>query len=410
MDYVCSGSGLVSFPQLIKAILEKNPRARDSIAGMFSKTNSGKISTLSEELDIGCPIDLDYSDHHESFRRLDFHPSLKPVIFLETSRGCYWRKCHFCSLNEDRLKYRVKQEDKAIEEINRYFKKYDCHIEMVDNVLPRHYIKNVLPYLRVPKERFLIYEVRADYSEEEMKILKQAGVRLIQPGIESFSSVVLQLMNKGINAFQSIRMLKLGVKYLFLNTWNLMTGFPGMTAAIYEQLNSTMTVLAHLYPPQAVYPLRIEQYSTYWLESEKYHLELTPLKFYEDVYPYDKEFIANIAYSFEEAGDSSERMRLFNRYYPELNAAVEQWKKRWSVKFAADLPKLYCYQPCPGDVVKDHFPGESPAAVARALVHLINRGLLFKEGEQVMSLTIDDYPEELFKQISAENYVMFRKA
>jgi hypothetical protein len=84
------------------------------------------------------------------------------------SRGCYWNKCTFCGLNEGERKYRLKSFDKAINEINYYLVKYDCDLWMTDSIIPRSYIKNVLPFLRIPEGRSLAYEVRADYDEEEM--------------------------------------------------------------------------------------------------------------------------------------------------------------------------------------------------------------------------------------------------
>jgi len=61
----------------------------------------------------------------------------------------------------------VKRPGKAIEEINGNFQKYNCHIQMVDNIMPRSYVKEVLPHLRVPGDRHLRYEVKADYNKEE---------------------------------------------------------------------------------------------------------------------------------------------------------------------------------------------------------------------------------------------------
>lgn len=430
LDYVCSGSGLISFPQLIGALLEKDHEAGNSIAGMFSKINIGKVKPLSEELDINHPIDLDYSDYLESFKQLKLNDSVKPNILLETSRGCYWRKCTFCSLNEDQIKFRVKHTDKAIEEINSYIKRYNCDLEMVDNVLPRHYIQKVLPYLHVPGNIRIVYETRADYTDTEMKILKQAGVTQIQPGIESLSTDVLELMKKGVNAFQCIRMLKLCIKYLILHAWNLLVGFPGMTADMYEELISTVKNVTHLCPPLVLNSVEFHRYSTYWMEKEKYqHLELSPFSTYEYIYPYDKKFISDFAYYFEDVNYSSERMQLVLRYFPVLKTLVDQWKKRWDVQFLKDLPKLYCYhkegspciydsrqeqvreyqishleerilthlhEPCCENSIKDHFPGENPESITQALTQLIDKRLVFKEREQLMSLVIDDYPDEFF--------------
>ena len=45
-------------------------------------------------------------------------------------------------------------------------------------------IKKVLPKLQVPGNRSIIYEIRANYNEEEIKLLKQAKIDVLI-GIEN---------------------------------------------------------------------------------------------------------------------------------------------------------------------------------------------------------------------------------
>jgi ribosomal peptide maturation radical SAM protein 1 len=432
LDYVCCGPGLISFPRLIRAIMENNDPARDAIDGIFSGTNSGKVGDVSEEFDINQDIPLDYDDFFESFRRLQPGQAMQPIILMETSRGCSWRNCTFCGLNKEGLKYRVKRPGTAVEEIDRYVKKYNCHIEMVDNVMPRGYIKHVFPYLRVPEGKFLMYEVRGDYNEEEMKALNRARVKMIQPGIESLSTPVLELMNKGTTAFQCIDMLKLCVKYGILAGWNLLIGFPGMTAGMYEDLIAIIPRVAHLFPPGAMNPLRIDRFSAYWQNSEKYDLVLAPFTAYEYVYPFDRDVLAKIAYHFEDRNFESERYRLLAAYYKKLDAPVKAWQRRWQTRDARHFPRLTCRDkedgtyiydsrgesvneykisplaaeilnmletPLAADALMTHFPGETGERIREVLQHLDSEGLVFKENDRWMSLVIRDYSEEEIKFI-----------
>ena len=73
-----------------------------------------------------------------------------------------------------------------------------------------------------------MYEVLANYREDEMKAMSEAQVRRIQPGIEALTTSVHKLMDKGINIFQCLHMLKLAVKYGIAVSWNIIVGFPGM--------------------------------------------------------------------------------------------------------------------------------------------------------------------------------------
>lgn len=428
VDYVCSGSGLISFPRLIEGFMKNDEHATETINGMFSRKNMGKVGNVSDEQDIHENISLDYQDFFENFKKLNLDKHLEPNIFLETSRGCYWRKCKFCGLNEDQLKYRVKPVETAIEEINHYIKKYDSPIQMVDNVIPRHYIKKVLPHLRVPEGKYVVYEVRGDLSEEEIKILSQAKVNKVQPGFESLQSSIHDLMCKGINAFQCINMLKCCVKYSISPGWNLLIGFPDTTAEMYETLLTNISLLTHLFPPQVLTPVRFDRYSVYWMEKERYGLKLFPFSPYKYIYPYDDEFLSDIAYYFVDQ-NLSKRTQLLGEYYPKFDTQINQWKKRWQTDIN-NLPRLTCYykdgspyiydsrgeeikeykislveetilkrldEPMSDVSIKDHFPDIDPEIVAGGVTHLIEKGMIFKEGNQVMSLVIFDYPDTILK-------------
>ncbi|NIM15682.1 MAG: RiPP maturation radical SAM protein 1 [Candidatus Aminicenantes bacterium] len=342
VDYVCSGSGLVSFPRLIEAVMKKDEQSKESIAGIFTKNNLGKVGNVSEELDISEDIYLDYHDFLESLKAFNIvGKDSQPMILLETSRGCYWQKCKFCGLNEDQLKYRVKDPARAIEEINRCIKEYDdCSLEMVDNVLPKNYLKKVLPYIRMPEGRRIMYEVRADYTEEEIKVLSQAGVRYVQPGIESLVTGIHEEMNKGINAIQCITMLKLCLKHGIFPGWNIIVGFPNITREMYENLIATMQRLTHLMPPTSLTPVRFDRYSHYWCEKEKYQLDLFPFSAYEYIYPYDDRFLFGIAYYFEDRNYISERFQLLGEYYTGVEKVITHWRARWKNAVDSDIPSL----------------------------------------------------------------------
>jgi len=432
LDYVCCGSGLISFPRLIQAIMENNDTVRDSIDGIFSKTNSGKVGEMSEELDINEDIPLEYDDFLESFNRRQPDQAIHPIVLMETSHGCSWRTCTFCGLNKERSKYRIKRPEIAVEEINRYFKKYNCNIEMVDNVMPRNFIKHVFPHLQVPEGKYLMYEVRGDYNEDEMKALNQARVKMIQPGIESVSTPVLELMNKGTTAFQCIHMLKLCVKYGILPGWNLLIGFPGMTAGMYENLLAIIPRIFHLFPPGSMNPVRIDRFSEYWQNSEKYDLVPEPFRAYEYIYPYNRDVLAKIACHFEDKNYKSERYRLLTTYYKKLDTLVKGWKKRWQTKDTHHFPRLTCLEkedgtyiydyrqeravehkisaleieilkiletPLTMDDLMNHFPADKGKLVSAALEYLDREGVIFKEGDRWMSLVIQDYSEEEIKFI-----------
>lgn len=432
LDYVCAGSGLVSFPKLIRGIIDNDETARQTIDGMFCANNVGKVACSSEEPDINKDIALDFDDYFESFHKFHLEQNIQPQILMETSRGCSWNACTFCGLNKNRLKYRVKSPETAIEEINRNFKKYGCNIEMVDNVMPRGYIKKVLPYLDVPAGKILLYEVMGDYKEEEIAVLSRSRVKMIQPGIESIATPVLELMNKGTNAFQCIDMLKSCVKYGVIPGWNLLIGFPQMTGEMYESLLSVMPRLFHLFPPGMVNPLRIDRFSTYAQDSKEFGLMLKPFTAYEYIYPYDRDVLSKIAYHFEDTNYYSQRYYLLTEYYVKLHEQLTNWKKRWQSKNVDHLPRLTFLSKDDGTYIYDsrpekakvykispleerilqiletplskhelitHLPGEPTERIDEILRQFDSSSLLFEENQRFLSLVIRDYSEQEIKFI-----------
>jgi len=428
VDYVCSGSGLVSFPRLIKAVMNNDEQSKESIDGIFTKNNRGKVGNVSEELDINEDIYLDYHDFLESLNAFNvMEKNSQPMILLETSRGCYWRKCKFCGLNEDQLTYRVKSPARAIEEINRCIKEYDgCSLEMVDNVLPKNYIKHVLPYIRMPEGRRIMYEVRADCSEEEVKVLSRAGVRYVQAGIESLVTGIHEEMNKGVNAIQCITMLKLCYKHGIFPGWNIIVGFPNVTREMYENLIATMQRLTHLIPPINLTPVRFDRHSHYWCEKEKYRLELFPFSAYEYIYPYDDRFLSGIAYYFEDRNYTAERFQLLGEYYTAVENAFTAWRERWKNAVENDIPGLYrdtgngtpfiydsrqgtvkrykisgiedqilkvLEEPASTDSIRANLPDLSVNAIKRTLFHLKRNDLVYEENGQYVSLVLQEYPD-----------------
>lgn len=430
LDYVCSGSGLVSFPRLVDALM--NSGDTESINGIFTKRNVGTVGIISDDLDIDHDIDLDYDDFYRLFTEYELDAKTRPRVLMETSRGCYWRRCKFCGLNEDQLRYHAKKPETAIREIQKYIDRYDYDIEMVDNVMPKHYARTVAPHIRMPAERQITYEIRSDFDEEEIRRLSDAGIRRLQPGIETFCSDVHALMNKGVDAFQCINMLKLCLKHGVFTGWNLMIGFPGMTARMYEALLETIPRLVHLMPPIVVTPVRFDRYSYYWVDAESHDLDLHPFSPYSYIYPYEEDFLKHFAYYFEDRNYGSERLQLLVKYFDKLRHKVSEWKRTWGNLELQNIPKLYLHtkkdeirifdsrsekpddypigatqrkilsvleQPHSIDSALEELPGMKRDECARVIEELDSAGLLFSESDRSISLVIDGYSDDHLARI-----------
>ena len=61
-------------------------------------------------------------------------------------------------------------------------------VMFVDDILDMRYFRTLLPRLAVQEPRFeLFWEVKANLTPEQVRLLRAAGVTRVQPGIESLS-------------------------------------------------------------------------------------------------------------------------------------------------------------------------------------------------------------------------------
>ena len=231
------------------------------------------------------------------------------------------------------MKYRAMASDLAVEHLQTLFDRYGSRaveFESVDNILPREYLREVLPRLTPPPHATLFYEVKADLKEHEMAILEQARVTRIQPGIEALSTSSLKLMRKGTTSFQNLRFLMHCQTYHVTPNWNLLIGFPNEPEAVYQKYYEDIPLLTHLYPPGGVFPVRFDRFSPYFKLAAEYSLKLRPSDFYAMIYPFPSEDLEQLAYFFRDAEFQSPYQMSTARWLGKLRERIAQWQALWA--------------------------------------------------------------------------------
>lgn len=425
LDFVFSGPALQSFPDFVEHCLAGEPEKCSSIRGVFRKSvpvPSSGPQTVGEDLSIDTPISLDYQPFMERLEQYFSSREVKPVLTFETSRGCWWGErahCTFCGLNGASMGYRAMKPDVALELVNSLFQ-YSGKVSRlmaVDNILPKSYLQDVLPHLETPADMEIFYEVKADLSEEEIAVLAKSGVTQIQPGIEALATPTLKLMKKGTTVFQNLKLLKLCSLYGVQPHWNLLLGFPGESEETYRKYVEVLPLLTHLYPPSGAYPVRFDRFSPYYYQADSYGLDLRPLDFYALIYPFKEDELKNLAYYFSDANVRADYFVNTAKWIGKVRAKVQEWQARWKDSSALP-PRLYCkpgstivYDSRSGAAVEhelgsdgravlDHlarpaqldqaqkFFAESGMDVAGEIQMLLEKKLLFQEGERMMSLVL----------------------
>ena len=95
----------------------------------------------------------------------------------------------------------------------------------VDNIMPANFFTEFIPALIAEQRNYdLFFEVKANMTRAQIEALGDAGIRFIQPGIESLSSRVLRLMEKGVRASQNVNLLRWCRYYGIDVSWNIIWG------------------------------------------------------------------------------------------------------------------------------------------------------------------------------------------
>ena len=196
-------------------------------------------------------------------------------IPIEISRGCYWNKCTFCNLNIQHKKYREKNVDKIIEEINFLSNKYKIlNFQIVSNtLLVKDQINLCKKIKQLGKDFSFFAEARADrLKSDDYKLLKEAGFDIIQTGIESLSSNYLKKMNKGVRVIDNIAALKFCKENEIINRYNLIVDYPNEETVDFEETKETVKLFKQYLEPPQICCLRILYGSEIFCNPDKYNI------------------------------------------------------------------------------------------------------------------------------------------
>jgi ribosomal peptide maturation radical SAM protein 1 len=330
VDYACSGEAEGSFPTLARSVLAG--RAPGPIPGVIARAAGGSVSHGPHELvrDLDALPVPDYADYFRDLRASTIAPAVASTLLIETSRGCWWgakSHCTFCGLNGGSMAFRRKSAGRALAELEELSERWQIRgVEAVDNIIDMTYFRDMLPALEAAGAPYsLFYEVKANLRREHVRLLSAAGVRSIQPGIESLSDRVLTLMRKGSTALVNVQLLKWCREYGVRAVWNLLYGFPGERRDDYAASLALMRQIRFLNPPYSCGPVRLDRFSPYFEDPTAFGLRnVRPMAAYRYLYPFDDDALARIAYYFDydyapevDPGDSA----------AEALALAQEWRR-----------------------------------------------------------------------------------
>jgi ribosomal peptide maturation radical SAM protein 1 len=330
IDFVCSGESDDTFPELIKRLSYNHPI--DDLPGVVYRRNGvsrwtgdGPMTTRLDQLPIP-----DFDGYFARIRQFAMPPGADPCVLLETSRGCWWGEkshCTFCGLNSQSMEYRSKSADRAVAEVEELKNRYGVNfVRVVDNILNHSFFDDFIPSLARKKLGVTVFfEVKANLRKHQIRMLGEAGVNLVQAGIESLSTHTLKLMRKGSTALMNVQTLKWCKEYGVRCDWNLIYGFPGEHPEDYRSSVELARVLTHLDPPTGCGGIRLDRFSPNYDHAAKMGLRnVRPMKWYGYLYPFSQRDLHDVAYYFD--FDYAETID-DGGHLPALHEAAARWKQ-----------------------------------------------------------------------------------
>jgi radical SAM superfamily enzyme YgiQ (UPF0313 family) len=269
-----------TLPELARCVEHK--KDLKNVKGIVFRSSSGKIirnkdRPVVENLD-NLPFAAEVYKNHINIRDYFYSSAGHPMVMIITGRGCPFR-CFWCNWPQvfHGRRYRLRSAENVVKEFEWIVGNLPevKEIGIEDDTLTADIgrVRDMCKMLvgkKIHKKIKWYANVRVNLDLETMKLMKQAGCRMLIPGYESGVQKLLDNARKGIKLEQSRQFAKNAKKAGLLVHGCFIIGLPGETR---ETARQTIEFAKELDPddaqffPLIVYP-GTEAYE--WAEKNKY--------------------------------------------------------------------------------------------------------------------------------------------
>ncbi|RKM63323.1 hypothetical protein D6856_04165 [Butyrivibrio sp. XB500-5] len=199
----------------------------------------------------------DYDDYFEQIEKCDKSFKEKfmsePRLQVETSRGCWWSKCSFCTLNCKTHVFRERSIKKVLEDYRTLIDKYNTLniliLQFVNNENWYELLEDLYREYPGLKGAFdMNFKVTSFKEYREFELLKKTDTSLLV-GTENYDTDYLNMMNKGQSTIDNIMFLKNSERSRVACYHNFMYGMPYETEEHYRSNKETVELILHMVPP-----------------------------------------------------------------------------------------------------------------------------------------------------------------
>lgn len=328
IDAVFLGEADALFPDYLDRLCDG--RDTNVLNGIAKQGFHTPESRLFDQLDASPVPDYSrYFEFRDELTEQEFNLASIHSLPFEGSRGCWWGQkyhCTFCGLNNEGMRYRRKSVTSIKNELVTLTERHGLKKFMAtDNILDHRAYRELLPELAsMPTKVSLFFEIKTNITRADVESLAAAGVTWVQPGIESFSDHVLDLMRKGATALQNIQTLKWLSEFRIETSYNLLVGFPGETDGDYAELVCLLGKLQHLPPPgPEAHIVQVQRFAPFHFASSEFGIgPIRGARYYDYLIPGTLVNKEEYAYFFDRDIPSDAPL---HRNLRRVNACLEQW-------------------------------------------------------------------------------------
>lgn len=195
----------------------------------------------SEELDEMPFVSKVYKEHLNIKDYYLAHTLVYPMVQIFTGRGCPYQ-CSFCSFPENLMgrQYRTRSIENVVDEFEYVHEELpkvkEIFVEDDTFTISKKRVKEICEELKRRKlDITWSCNARANLDYETMKVMKEAGCRLLDVGYESGSNEILTNIKKGITTDQMRKFTKDAKKVGLMIHADFVFGFPGETKETAEK-------------------------------------------------------------------------------------------------------------------------------------------------------------------------------
>ncbi|MDE4133245.1 RiPP maturation radical SAM C-methyltransferase [Phaeobacter sp. QD34_3] len=238
VDFIVQGEGEAALLALLRGL--QQGRIAD-IPGVLSRQTGGKPGRFTQLPDLDSLPVPEY-DSYYAHPLIRSAPQWAKAIAVEASRGCV-HKCSFCSVPTEWAGYRFKSPQRIRDELAALADRYGvAWFYFMDNDLPGPKMRAFADAIEgAPGSFRFAIPFRATVTPYEILRMHDAGLETAQLGIEGFSNAYLKRLNKRTTVIHNLQAMKTFFELEIVNYGNLLVGYPGTTQ---EEVDDNRRIIA----------------------------------------------------------------------------------------------------------------------------------------------------------------------